>query len=429
MINKANYSDVDYFTVTGPPINEVSKEPNKIKSNENGNNDAQLHEFDANDVLDDTATLMQKVMQEVMHFKQNKLAPLNKAASKVDVNSLIRSTSTIIINNGGEGNKRGVHIKKVSNITRKQMGQQQRDGVRCNTDAELSFSFLDNLNKGLSRNRDTKTLNRSKMFGNQKANTDKAMKTFVNAENDLPYFCRTVNNEKSIDPEGFRPIFSSTPKREEFPNPIDYPKPSIRKSSYQTRSQTTLQRTRRVVKRRPTKIPRNNDKNLRNMSLSSRFFSAINESCTTLVKTVVNIFKKNEPSHCSKDETESHTSRPEDASCSFSFLNYMQKRDAVINKLLKTKNKDCTDFSLATELCETCDTQTLKKKMARNMHLKQTVKKLKMGINLYGCDFKVVTILSQLFTVKHPLSPSFISLTLFFYFRKYQEPCGRENLI
>ncbi|CAH0722672.1 unnamed protein product, partial [Brenthis ino] len=89
---------------------------------------------------------------------------------------------------------------------------------------------------------------------------------------------------------------------------------------------------------------------------------------------------------------EKNDSDTEVDTCSYSFTNYMRERDAILksNKDNIEHSKHISVFSLND--CNTCnDTIALKQKLANNSSLQQTVKRLKMGINLYGCDFKKIS--------------------------------------
>ncbi|KAM3966723.1 uncharacterized protein ACR2FA_012267 [Aphomia sociella] len=137
---------------------------------------------------------------------------------------------------------------------------------------------------------------------------------------------------------------------------------------------------------------------VKHRSIGGRLFGAINDSCTMLVKTVKNIFqsgKNSEELQKTEEKSISENFDTNKQACSYSFTNYMRRRDAILgNKLSK---EDSIISTVSTEIkgsesCETCnDTVVLKHKLVNDDHLKHTVKKLKLGINLYGCDFKKIS--------------------------------------
>ncbi|KAF9415210.1 hypothetical protein HW555_007086 [Spodoptera exigua] len=206
----------------------------------------------------------------------------------------------------------------------------------------------------------------------------------------------TLSYTQEID--AFNPQFMSTPKKE-FQQGSRYQKQNDH-STYSSRSATNHQVKRQAKKKRVTRHfnQTKTDIEMKHKSFSGRFFDAINTSCTTLVKTVKNIFRPKKYLQEPKDDSLNRTNR--NASCSYSFTNYMRRRDAVakdedtskVEGLMITK-EHFGDFS--TDLnnsCKTCnDTITLKRKLRNDDHLKKTLRKLKLGINLYGCDFKKIS--------------------------------------
>lgn len=115
-----------------------------------------------------------------------------------------------------------------------------------------------------------------------------------------------------------------------------------------------------------------------NFSLTSTIFTSINESCATLINKIKSVLR---PYNESKSNC--NTPNPKLKKHNHSFTSYMKKRDSILNY---TENKE-TDINK----CETCNnTIILKRKLRNDVYLKNTVKKLKIGINMYGCNFKVI---------------------------------------
>ncbi|XP_047534555.1 uncharacterized protein LOC125069192 [Vanessa atalanta] len=148
---------------------------------------------------------------------------------------------------------------------------------------------------------------------------------------------------------------------------------------------------------------------IQNKTIGAKFIDIINGSCTTLVKSYTsfkNIFRNKEPSTC-KDVSTSTTAVS--TFCSNSFTNYMRKRDAISNYFNEKENETQLkrEFSGEDNLssCNTCnDTIALKQKMTNDAKLQQTVKRLKFGINMYGCDFKKIS--RTMWPNEHYMTPS-----------------------
>ncbi|CAG9782923.1 unnamed protein product [Diatraea saccharalis] len=197
-----------------------------------------------------------------------------------------------------------------------------------------------------------------------------------------------LNNSNTSD---FRPTFVSTPKHR-----YNRTMNSSKRSCFSGRSLRTIKKVNvRNDEYKTNQKPQNKKDNskmrsLKNRSISSRLFDVINDSCTTLVKTVTNIFKSNRSKMEAKDiAPASNTNAGANESCSYSFTEYMRKRDAgLINDV--TKNTSGVSDERNFDNCKTCnDTLQLKRKIISDEYLRETIRKLKLGINIYGCDFKV----------------------------------------
>ncbi|XP_047523150.1 uncharacterized protein LOC125061669 [Pieris napi] len=144
----------------------------------------------------------------------------------------------------------------------------------------------------------------------------------------------------------FHPISTSTPKKDR---------------------KTITKYENRKISKRPKKyqIPKKIDR-----SLGTKFLDVVNSSCTTIIKSIKSVFTRN-------------TSKKENANekCG-SFTEYMRVRDQYLGDINKS--------SPGVKSCRTCnDTLLLQEKFQSDDCLKVTVKKLKHGINMFGCDFKV----------------------------------------
>ncbi|XP_072936252.1 uncharacterized protein [Epargyreus clarus] len=208
-------------------------------------------------------------------------------------------------------------------------------------------------------------------------------------------------NEDDQNGIEFKPTFVSTPIKV-----LPKKSTSLNKTSYARRPFKIVDnksgiRTNTKRKTAPKRIflrdSRTQD-SIKQRSMSSRLLDAINESCTTFIKSVKNVFTGNKNTNCSdKDTTNMNpTNNPlEESYCSYSFTNYMQNREAELieNKINQDISSEImTSNTMDTITCKTCDdTVLLKHKFADDDQLKLTVKKLKLGINLYGCDFKRIS--------------------------------------
>lgn len=239
---------------------------------------------------------------------------------------------------------------------------------------------------------------------------------------------RNSDKESVLD---FKPFFASTPKKRITKvnlNSISQASPhtTIRASTCRSRDSNIgkINRTKREYKK--------TDNRLKNKSVSSKFLDIVNASCTTIVKSFTN-FKNIFKSKKISENFDKNDSTTEEDTCSYSFTNYMRERDAILksNKDNIEHSKHISVFSLeANSLndCNTCnDTIALKQKLANNSSLQRTVKRLKMGINLYGCDFKVRN--KTKFNVRLVCIIFCLHITFFAIYRKYQRLCGHRKSI
>ncbi|XP_047040232.1 uncharacterized protein LOC124644752 [Helicoverpa zea] len=283
------------------------------------------------------------------------------------------------------------------------------DSLRSNKTNELSLSFLHEThlkNKHVISDFIKPEQRRSLSFQRRlQASCSGLNKDSVyESLNENKYGC-----SKTFSTNEFKPTFTSTPRRHDVGNQSKYISQSPNDTSKTIGSRCTQQNSRKIQMKR--RLPRMRvakysdrskiDKEIKHKSFSGRVFDAINTTCTTLVKTVKNIFNPKNDSHQSEETSLSNTGNRDNISCSYSFTNYMRKRDSVLNKTnqsnnysveIQSKEKDDGSSVEVTNSCDTCnDTIELKRKLAKDNQLKRTIRKLKLGINLYGCDFKKIS--------------------------------------
>lgn len=312
-----------------------------------------------------TNKLMQNVMKEVFRWKQDEMRNSNKSVMKRNVIGKLQSTMNT-----------QPKLKTVTRISNRTLINPVHE-VKSNISRELSFSFLNFMEPDRVTLNDSKVHDSHKHFNtifNQKHNNINISNTIAT---DINRYDDQTNTEELKE---FVPISVSTPKHSRQRD-VTISHKDNRQLSHTNKTQNIPKRVPKY-KTQQRKIRNDTiikDKDMKNKTLGSRFFSAINESCTTLVRTVKNIFIKKDSVDESKDSNTDQ--RPH---TQFSFINYMKKRDAVMN------NKYISPTNFSFETCKTCDdTQALRHKLLKDEHLKLTIKKLKLGINLYGCDFKV----------------------------------------
>uniref|UniRef100_A0A2A4JHK0 Uncharacterized protein n=1 Tax=Heliothis virescens TaxID=7102 RepID=A0A2A4JHK0_HELVI len=281
----------------------------------------------------------------------------------------------------------------------------QNDTLRSNKINDLSLSFLQKTHSKDKPLTDFIEPDAPFSFGRRlQANSNRLNNDSVyESLNENKYGC-----SKIFGTNEFQPIFTSTPKRGDISNHSRYvsQRPTDISNRCTQEHSRKIQMKRRLPRIRVAKYSDRSkiDKEIKQKSFSGRVFDAINTTCTTLVKTVKNIFNPKSP-HQSEETSLSNTRNRDTMSCSYSFTNYMRKRDSLLksnnnitnrssNYLVDLQSKEKHDESSmeVANSCNTCnDTIELKQKLAKDDQLKQTIRKLKLGINLYGCDFKKIS--------------------------------------
>ncbi|KAI5635347.1 hypothetical protein NE865_11923 [Phthorimaea operculella] len=362
---------------------------------------------------DDTASLFSNVIKEVLYWKSQENNKLNKQ------NVIDNIFSKNFACDRAVGNaQRAPVVQNTQNIYRSTTKPKQN--IRPNMpEKDLTFSFLMNETKQEPRKQYrnlntenliesflTSTPHFSKQYRNP--NSDKLIESFMTpsntySRNNVSSYDKGVKTnilgntqfyDDKSDLRNFRPPFISTPKRNKTF------RKNVFKATHKSRASITYSRKSITRAIRPQRTDNSQlektqsvNREVKQCSMSARLFSAINDSCTTIVKSMKSIFRsKQDKDKANNDVTMgANENETENASCSYSFTNYMRKRDALLEGEF-SHHDSSSSGNYKVDSCKTCrDTIVLQQKMKRDDHLKQTVRKLKMGINLYGCDFKKIS--------------------------------------
>ncbi|CAG9108173.1 unnamed protein product [Plutella xylostella] len=289
---------------------------------------------------------------------------------------------------------------------------------------ELSFSFLQKENNMQSGPRmyhhqqelkvPEQTTKHLRGNTKQTSNIKKAVREIsVQTLEATPASTFKADDDKSTtNSNNFKPTIMSTPKRHSRERSVRHDSRLSKHTSRTIRKNKThsylqakqfARQFRKEMSR--TKKQESSVKTLSTRSMSSSFMSVVNESCTALANTVRSVFmpwsKLNATSTTKQCDTSKQSTKTVAHSAN-SFMTYMRKRDAILGNISDVTDamevsRNVLDDNIGPVAkdenpCNTCnDTAMLKEKMADNVHLKKTVKKLKLAINLYGCDFKKIS--------------------------------------
>ncbi|CAH2099790.1 unnamed protein product [Euphydryas editha] len=228
----------------------------------------------------------------------------------------------------------------------------------------------------------------------------------------------TLTQEEDEDTEfSFAPPFVSTPKKcKDTFRSTSVSQSSLRSFIKLSRFKRKHEKQTRINTDKIMKRKLSECKQVQNKTIGSKFFDIINGSCTTLVKSFTclkNIFRSKVPSTSRDEEIDiSCTDKINLKSTNNSFTNYMRNRDAL--SYHRNNNRDETllntgfsidDDKFHLQECNTCnDTITLQQKLKKDSNLQRTLKRLKLGINLYGCDFKKIS--KNMWPNEHYMTPS-----------------------
>lgn len=363
------------FTTMGQQKkNSVSTTENNLEKIHSTNN------INKGSIDDDTINLFQNVIREVVSWK-----------SKSELNPNKLFTPIIETNKCHQNEHRLSKDDQAHKFQNTELRTHPKNYLRF-ADFSREFDVKKELSVSLNTNKYfCETGQMSNPFLNFTKESDNLVPTRfkMKVRKTASAFQYPKEKHSEIDLRGFKPTIVSTPKRQhQNENSSIHSKlQNTTKISYVSREirlcRSRINKQHKTNKSKITQTTPDTTKDVKQRSMSARLFSAINDSCTTLVKSVKSIFT----SHYNKNKN------VEADSCSYSFTNYMRKRDAALgNEETQTKNLEYDDFnSMYRDSCRTCkDTMVLQHKMATDEHLQQIVKRLKIGVHLYGCNFKVV---------------------------------------
>ncbi|XP_021202643.2 uncharacterized protein LOC101745421 isoform X3 [Bombyx mori] len=380
----------------------------KIKKQERSESNDSLKNVKKQISYDDTNLLFRSIIKEIAKWQPNDEVARNKSAMwDVKIKALEKNQSCIV--------PKTVNLPKYSTTQSRTFNKnlkinknnKHNEYIRHESQ-QLSFSFLqkrfprykfDDTHLYESKNSDHKIVDNVQTTSRNVNEQSRVNYTNIgNIQTDWMESFKSklkgseLNQKCDLSVIDFKPIFVSTPKHSFSFNETDLR--SANHSNYTHSKSTTINKrsfkTKKTASKHQQKISNKKiDRMLKNRSLGSRLFNVINNSCTTLMKTVKNIFGSR---NYERNGDESETSDRRVPSCSFSFTNYMRKRDAVLMDVTSTEPRDPYAAGGLNSSCQTCnDTDALQHKILDDKHLQQTVKKLKMGINVYGCDFKKIS--------------------------------------
>lgn len=383
-VNEKQYTKTDMDQLTKDAITFTTMEQHKRNSvAEKFEKTHSMNDINKVPIDDDTINLFQNVIREVISWKsKNELNPNKPFNPIAETNKCHRNDSQNC--KAGQGHKLQNTETRVQERNNLSFADFSRE---YDIKRELLISFP--ANKHFDET--GQTSNTSLCF--TKVSNSVAPRRFLKEKS------KAKHNEINI--RDFRPAFVSTPKRQRLNgNSIKQSKlqnkTNISYASQVTRhSRSQINKQKKLNKSKITQTTLDTTKDVKQRSMSARLFSAINNSCTTLVKSVKSIFITPNNDYIKKNKISNNGAgdkNDEADSCSYSFTNFMLKRDAVLeNDVTQTENMEYVSNSTCNASCRTCkNTIVLQHKMATDENLQQTVKRLKIGVNLYGCNFKVV---------------------------------------
>ncbi|KAL4715264.1 hypothetical protein ACJJTC_007846 [Scirpophaga incertulas] len=344
---------------------------------------------------DETKKLLQNVIKEIYQYNANcdEIIPLtNEKVSNVQNDNISNYDSRKGVINSCRNPREAISRNGTVKLVKEKSFE--------NSMKELSFSFLSqsqwdtkyqntNLSNCNNEQRPNQLVSNQNFKDNIAINNTKISSTNIPGQHSKYDNSDTIKCEPSTtNVFHFKPTFVSTPKHSKYRHEnFSIKKPTqmsrINRSTFKKLSRQNFKTKR--YQHNSTKETKEHD-SMKNRSLSVRLFDVINDSCTTFVKTVTKIFRSKEVTNKQAAPT---AATKIDPSCNNSFTDYMRRRDAALLEKQTTKSIDETNNINS---CKTCnDTLLLKRKIMDDDYLKETVKKLKMGIYVYGCDFKKIS--------------------------------------
>ncbi|KPJ13666.1 hypothetical protein RR48_10850 [Papilio machaon] len=307
------------------------------------------------DQMEDTSELLKNIMTEVLNFKQ-----------KQNINPNVINTSQSHISN-----KRCKNAYNFVENTKDSISIQK---PRNKTDIS-SLSFLLNNNSVKS----STNIN----FKDEENDYDKSICSNKKIILEKSHLCkeRKKNTQKNII--DFKPKYASTPKQTKTNKSKNFTPRPIHKTYKKQYKNLSIDSKLKI------NTKSNKDESVQRRFGASRILDVINETCTTIMKSVTNVFRSKKREDSVNQSENSNSERQ--SQCANSFTNYMRQRDAILeqNSTNSYLNNLMEDVQYE---CNTCnDTLSLKRKFSNDDFLKETVNKLKLGINLYGCNFKKIS--------------------------------------
>ncbi|XP_014360227.2 uncharacterized protein LOC106712247 [Papilio machaon] len=189
------------------------------------------------------------------------------------------------------------------------------------------------------------------------------------------------NTQKNII--DFKPKYASTPKQTKTNKSKNFTPRPIHKTYKKQYKNLSIDSKLKI------NTKSNKDESVQRRFGASRILDVINETCTTIMKSVTNVFRSKKREDSLNQSENSNSERQ--SQYANSFTNYMRQRDAMLEQ--NSTNSYLNDLMEEAQYeCNTCnDTLSLKRKFSNDDFLKETVNKLKLGINLYGCNFKKIS--------------------------------------
>lgn len=332
--------ETNQFSINGTKVDQLSI------------NDTKIDNFIENDtkVGNETTELFENVLKEVIGW-QNQSSGKRKNQYG-DTNEVPRSFA--------EMNK----SKLKSRLNAQVQGNVDRSAVAFDNEKDLSFSFLLKHTAIEPRNHKLRTDRHFVDAGVQASNTESSFQKYT-----YDAF------EGSSSTVSFKPRYTSTPQR--------ISAASKETSCPASRDHSISNKTINHKRYRPN-TTLSNRKN-RNSSMST-FLGILNSSCTTFIKGFKNIF-------VAKTTSDQAVDKSEKVGVTKLKENKLLFADSIIKGKFNMTNvtKESSLEHRTSNFCSTCnDTIILKHKLTNDHFLQETVNRLKLGINLYGCDFKVI---------------------------------------
>ncbi|XP_013167267.1 PREDICTED: uncharacterized protein LOC106117474 isoform X1 [Papilio xuthus] len=314
------------------------------------------------DKMEDTSELLKNIITEVLNYKQRQnINPNIINTSKSYLSNKIFKDANICI----QSMKDSIDIQKPKNKTELNISSLSFLSNNNTIESSLNINFKDEENfydKSICSNK--------KIFVEKKKATNKSVSHCCNETKE--------NTQISID---FKPKCASTPKQTITNRSNNFTPRPIHKSYKKQYKNFSIDSEFKM------KTKSNKDESVQRRFGASRILDVINETCTTIMKSVTNVFRSKKR----EDSLSQSYNSERQSQCANSFTNYMRRRDTMLEQ--DSTNSYWNDLMEEVQYeCNTCnDTLSLRRKFSNDDFLRETVNKLKLGINLYGCNFKKIS--------------------------------------